>query len=59
MSNWSAEADPADVAEQMTPADTDDRTGVVDPMGEVGEADPADVLEQAIEVGDDDGAERA
>lgn len=63
MTTWSAangvEADPADVAEQLTPADADDRSAVVDPVEEVGEADPADVLEQAIEVGGDDGYDRA
>lgn len=62
MTTWSTdealEADPADVAEQHTPAVADDRTGQVDPIGEVGEADPADVVEQSIEVGGDDGYER-
>lgn len=62
MTTWSAddaiEADPADLAEQRVPADTDNRTDEVDPIEEVGEADPADVLEQAIEVGGDDGYDR-
>lgn len=62
MTIWSAgnavEADPADVVEQLTPADADDRTDAVDPIEEVGEADPADVVEQAIEVGGDEGYER-
>lgn len=62
MTTWSIdeapEADPADVAEQHTPAASDDRTGQVEPIEEVGEADPADVVEQSIEVGGDDGYER-
>lgn len=63
MTRWSGadavEADPADVAEQLIPADADERTDVDDPIDELGEADPADVLEQAIEVGGDDGYDRA
>lgn len=67
MTTWSTqdagEADPADVAEQTTPADPEEiPTEVADdlPAGvtDIGEADPADVVEQAIEVGVDDGYDR-
>lgn len=62
MTRWSAqneaEADPADVVEQLTPLDAEDRTDEPDPIEDVGEADPADVAEQAIEIGGDEGYER-
>lgn len=57
---WAADGDPADVAEQRTPV-IDDDAADLEPfvIEEVGEADPADVIEQAIVVGgDDDGYDR-
>lgn len=59
--DWTADADPADLAEQQVPVLDDEGTEpAVTGIGEVGEADPADVIEQAVVVGgDDDGYDRA
>ncbi len=56
-----ADADPADLAEQQVPVLDDEGTEpAVTGIGEFGEADSADVIEQAVVVGgDDDGYDRA
>lgn len=58
--DWTADANPADLAEQQVPVVPDQAAVPADTgIGEVGEADSADVIEQVAEVvGDDDGYDR-